>query len=104
MFSQVCVRPHRRTYLDLGGGGVTYLGYLDQGGTFLGWGVPTLDGGGYLPWRGGGTYLGRGGVSTLARAAYGVLATWWAVCLLRSHRRTVLFNLTLELFLWDGGI
>ena len=105
-----------RGYLPWLGGG--YLPWTRvptlAGGGYLPWlgGVPTLAGRGYLPWPGVPTLAGGyldwlgvptfarggyllwmgGGVHTLARTAQGVLAMWRAVCLLRSRRRTVLFD------------
>ena len=73
-----------------------------QGGTYLPrWRGTYFPRWGYLPWQGvpivaGGTYLGRG-VPTLAGGRtylpMCVLATRWAVCLLRSRRRTFLYLL-----------
>ena len=97
----VCPHPGG-TYLGRGGG-CTYLGWW-MGGTYLGWwmGVPTLDGGGgYLPWLGvppsqvrmeGGVTQGKYPPSIQGRYPPPPrrLATRWAVCLLRSRRRTFL--------------
>ena len=59
---------HARRVASRRGGGI----YLGWGGTYLCWGIPTLDRGtypgwgvptlarGYLPWPGGDTYLGWG--------------------------------------------
>ena len=51
----------------LDGVGVPMLGqvatYLGQGGTYTGWGLPTMARWGYLPWTDGGTYLGGGATS-----------------------------------------
>ena len=71
-------------------GGVPWLGGTLAGGGYPGWGVPWP---GRVPCPGGG-YPGQGGTlpgGYPLRTTYGVLATWRAVCLLHSCRRTFLF-------------
>ena len=85
----------------LGGRYLPYL--LGWGGTHLPkWGGGYLPSkvGGYLPSGVGGTYPGGAEVPTLVGGGYlpseRVLETWRAVCLLRSRRRTFLYEAKLK--------
>ena len=64
---------------------------VDRG--YLGWGTPPARSGWGVP--GMGYPPGQGWSNRPPpqdRTAYGVLNTWWAVCLLHSHKRTFLFH------------